>query len=292
MRSNRNSYGIVFALVSACGLGAITTEAKLVYADGGNALTLMLIRFIASTLVFGMLLSIRRDSFGVARSQRMALASLGLIWCGATICYLMSVQSISVSLAVLIFYTYPLLVLTYSLLRHQLEASLALISLFVLAFIGLFLALSGGTTELNPGGMLLAALASCGAAYTFICGARVASRMSPLLMTFWINAIGLAMILPLFPGHFQLPQADSGVIALSAATLFYLIAILSQFQALARLPATAAAFLLNLEPVVSIILAGLVLNEMLSLLQWSGVLLVITVLLLSFRFHPAIKANT
>jgi drug/metabolite transporter (DMT)-like permease len=76
------------------------------------------------------------------------------------------------------------------------------------------------------------------------------------------------------------------LIAVSAATLFYLVAILSQFQALARLPAANAAFFLNLEPVVSILLASLVLNEMLSLQQWSGVVLVISVVILSIRFNP------
>jgi drug/metabolite transporter (DMT)-like permease len=61
---------------------------------------------------------------------------------------------------------------------------------------------------------------------------------------------------------------------------------LSQFEALARMPAARAAFLLNLEPVVSILLASLVLNETLSLTQVSGVLLVISVVILSLRFKP------
>jgi len=54
--------GIVFALITACGLGAITTQAKLFYAEGGNALTLMLVRFVASTLLFGLFLLLRRTS--------------------------------------------------------------------------------------------------------------------------------------------------------------------------------------------------------------------------------------
>jgi drug/metabolite transporter (DMT)-like permease len=286
IRLTQNHYGIIFALVTACGLGAITTQAKLVYADGGNALTLMLVRFLVSTLVFGFLLLITRGSFIVARSQFVALASVGLVWSGAMICYLTSVETISVSLAVLILYAYPLLVLVYSIIRRQLAASLPLVCLFGLAFIGLFLALSGGNIEVNLRGLIFACLASLGAAYTFIHGAQVASSMSPLLMTFWVNATGLLMILPMMMDSFVLPQTSAGLIAVIAATLFYLVAILSQFQALARLPAASAAFFLNLEPVVSIMLASLVLNEMLSLQQWSGVVLVISVIILSIRFKP------
>ena len=65
------------------------------------------------------------------------------------------------------------------------------------------------------------------------------------------------------------------------------MAILSQFQALARLPAARAAFLLNLEPVVSILLARLVLGETLDAPQAAGVILVISVVILSLRFRPS-----
>jgi len=278
--------GIIFALITACGLGAITTQAKLFYAADGNALTLMLARFVASTLVFGLFLLLRRASFKVDRRQRLPLSMLGIVWSGAMICYLLAVETITVSLAVLILYFYPLLVLAYSVYRGQLQASVTLFALFCAAFVGLYLALSGGTITVNPTGLLFAALASCGAAFTFICGARVAPTMSPLLVTFWVNAAGLLMILPLMVGKLALPSATAGTLALGLATLFYLVAILSQFEALARLPAARAAFLLNLEPVVSILLASLVLNETLSLTQVSGVILVIAVVILSLRFKP------
>jgi drug/metabolite transporter (DMT)-like permease len=284
--SKRNS-GMVFAFVTACGLGAITTQAKIFYSDGGNALTLMLARFMLSTLIFGLLLLLKRSSFKVATKHRIPLISLGFIWSGSMICYLVAVETISVSLAVLILYVYPLLVLAYSVLMRQLKPSLALITLFCAAFAGLYLAMSGAEMTLNLNGILFAALASCGAAFTFICGARVAPSMSPLLMTFWINALGLLLILPMMIDELALPAASVGTIALGLATVFYLVAILSQFEALARLPAARAAFLLNLEPVVSILLAQLVLNETLSNIQLSGVILVIAVIILSLRFKPA-----
>lgn len=282
----QSKLGILFALTTACGLGAITTQAKIFYADGGNALTLMLARFAVSTLVFGLLLLLRRTRFSVESQRRLPLALLGLVWSGAMIFYLVAVETISVSLAVLILYFYPLLVLGYSVTRGQLRASLPLIALFGTAFVGLYLALSGGSVTVNLKGVLFAALASAGAAFTFICGARVAPTMSPLLVTFWVNAAGLLLILPLVAGKLVLPTTPAATLALGLATLFYLVAILSQFQALARLSAARAAFLLNLEPVVSILLASLILHEILSITQASGVILVIAVVILSLRFQP------
>ena len=256
-------------------------------AEPGIAQRRSLVRLVISTLVFGLILLIRRETFAVAKPQRLGLFLVGLIWSSAMICYLLSVERISVSLAVLIFYTYPLQVLIFSIFKRQVQASGLLVCLFTCAFLGLYLALSGGELTIDSRGIMLASLASCGAAFTFVCGARVAPMMSPLLMTFWVNAVGLVIILPLMPGQLALPESMSGNIPLITATLIYLVAILSQFQALARLPAARAAFLLNLEPVVSILLAFLVINELLSTTQWAGVVLVIGVVLLSLRFQPA-----
>lgn len=279
--------GIVFALVTACGLGAITTMAKLFYDAGGDAVTLMLVRLLISTLVFGLLLLLRRNHFTVDRAQRLPLLLIGLFWSGGMICYLSAVETLSVSLAVLIFYTYPLLVLAWSIANRQLKASIGPMGLFITAFAGLYLALSGSELRIEIQGLTFAILAGCGAAVTFITGARVAPAMSPLLMAFWINAAGLVLIAPMLHQGISLPSSSNGLIALLAATLFYLVAILSQFEALARLPAARAAFLLNLEPVVSILLARLVLGETLSPIQAAGVILVITVIILSMRYKPS-----
>ncbi|MFB3058953.1 MAG: DMT family transporter [Gammaproteobacteria bacterium] len=276
--------GIVFALITAISLGAITTQAKIFYAVGGNAMALMLTRFLISTLVFGLLIASRHRVFNIDRHQRLPVFMLGFVWSGAMICYLLSVESISVSLAVLVLYTYPLLVLAYSVLSQQVSPSPLLVSIFCIAFLGLYLALSGGPVKLNSSGLLFSSLAALGAAYTFIKGARIAPHLNPLLMTFWINVVGLAMIIPLVYTQFSLPTATPGLVALAAATLFYLIAILCQFEALARLPASTAAFILNLEPVVSILLAAIILQEHLSELQWLGVALVVSVLFAAIRY--------
>jgi len=279
--------GVVFALLTATGLGAITTQAKIIYADGGNAMTVMFTRFLISTLVFGLLLAIKRQSYTVDRQLRLPVTAVGFVWSGSMICYLLSVESISVSLAVLLLYSYPLLVLIYSILSGQLTPSPLLVLVFFLAFLGLYLALSGGEVKLDTTGLVLALLAGLGAAFTFIKGAQVAPRLNPLAMTFWINAIGLLMIIPLVYTQFSLPASTNGLFSLGAATLFYIIAILCQFQALARLPAATAAFILNLEPVVSILLASLILKEQLSNLQWLGVILVISVLVASVRIKAS-----
>ena len=273
--------GVIFALVTAISLGSITTQAKLYYAESGNAMTLMLARFFVSSLVFALYLLIRRQSFSVNASERGGVFQVGAVWSGAMIFYLLSVETITVSLAVLILYAYPLLVLFYAITVKQLPASWRLIVLFLLAFTGLYLALSSGEVELSTSGLIFASLASIGAAFTFIKGARVAPKLNPMVMSFWVNLVGLVMILPLVYSSFAVGVSNKGMTALGIATGLYVIAIFCQFQALARLPATMAALILNFEPVVSILLAVMILKEVISLWQWIGIALVIGVLIAS-----------
>jgi drug/metabolite transporter (DMT)-like permease len=267
--------GILFAVVAAIGLGAITTQAKLVFGDGGNAITLMVFRFVLSSLLIGLLLSAKGISLQIAKGTRLDAILLGVVWSAAMIAYLMSVQQISVSLAVLILYSYPIMVLLVGMFTGKVAVSFFTLAVFLAAFIGLCLALSGDSVELNIPGISLAFIAAVGAAFTFLRGASVATRLDPMVLTFWVNAIGILLILPLVVGEFRTPQGIIGWLALGGATAFYVIAILCQFQALARLPAATAAFVFNMEPVVSLLLALLVLGERLGVWQWCGVVLVL-----------------
>lgn len=289
--SSRYRQGIFLALVTAICLGSITTQAKLFYAEGGNALTLMFVRFLLSTLTFGMLILMRKESFQVRRENRLAVFLLGVVWSGAMIFYLLAVETMSVSLAVLVLYTYPVLVLIYAVSRGQLSPTLLRVSLFLLAFTGLYLALSTGDKVYEVTGLIFAMLAALGAAYTFIKGAKIAPLQSPLVMTFWINLTGLAMILPLVYANLTIVTSTSALTAITVATAFYIVAILCQFQALARLPASTAALILNLEPVVSILLATFILSEQLGVLQWLGVILVISVITASIHSQSRVKKS-
>ncbi len=274
------SKGTLYALVAAFGLGAVTTQAKLVYADGSNATTLMFWRFVISVAVIGVMLLIRRQSFVLEKPWRISALLLGLIWSGSMIFYLKSVETISVSLAVLILYSYPVLVLLVSMISGKTRVSGFTVGVFLLAFAGIALMLGGGEISANAIGILFAFLAACGAAYTFISGSQVAPKINPVALTFWVNAVGLILILFLISDEFQMPDSLSGLIFLGGATICYVVAILCQFQALAVIPAAKAAFIFNLEPFVSIMLAVTILNENLSITQWAGAVIVLTVLFL------------
>ena len=274
-------FGIVFAMITAIGLGSVTTQAKIFYAHGGDGLSLMFFRFVCSSIVLGGWMLWRRQSFKLPRDYRLNIILLGLIWSGSMICYLKSVELISVSLAVLVLYIYPLVVLGYSLIWGGQRFSKIIVGVFITAFAGLVLLLMTGRVEINLLGVLFALGGTAGAAYTFIKGAEVAPRVEPLLISVWVNILGIALILPLIRGDIHFPINSSSAWALAGATFCYIVAIACQFFALSRLSAAVAAFVLNLEPVVSILLALLFLGETLALSQWLGVVMILGVVFLA-----------
>lgn len=290
--SSRFHVGVLYALAAAVSLGAITTQAKIVYAHGGSAVTVLLVRFVVTALITGVWAAGRqygkkhRAGPKVKIKQTGSIVLVGIAWSGGMICYLMSVQIISVSVAALIFYTYPLIVLGVTAALGHVRFSAALAALFVFAFVGLGLALLNEELELQLAGVLLALMAAVGATITFFVGAKVAGQTDPVTLTFKVSVVGLVIIIPFLSGHLESPNT-MGWLALGGATLCYIVGILSQFAALSRLHPATAAFVLNLEPVVSILLAAGVLGELLSIRQWIGVGIVMLTLLGSTRMSAS-----
>ena len=287
--------GIILALATAVSLGAITTQAKIVYTQGGNALTVLLVRFVITALLTGIWLLYRRlatdrGNFPSINRRPGLILVVGIAWSAGMLCYLMSVQVISVSIAALIFYTYPLMVLGVSVIAGQGRLTLGLLTVFVSAFVGLGLALLQGDLRLGLDGVALALMAAVGATITFFVGAKVAANTDPITMTFEVSVIGLLIIAPFLWNRLLFPDTG-GWLALCGATACYVIGIVCQFAALSRLAPATAAFILNLEPVVSILLANTFLGELLTARQWIGVTIVMIALLLSTRVAHVKQIN-
>jgi len=72
-----------------------------------------------------------------------------------------------------------------------------------------------------------------------------------------------------------IPGTALGLVGLAGVSITYLLGVLAFFAALIRIGPLKAALLAQLEPVVSILAAVLILGEQLSLAQGAGVVLVL-----------------
>lgn len=277
--------GRFLALGAALALGGTTPFARLAY-DGGTApLTLLAVRFLAAALLFALLLSLARLPCFPNRRDLPAFLISGLALTGMAVGYLLSIAYIPVSLAALLLYTFPLMVAAVAPFAEGTRIGPGQWFAFLVAFAGLAAALGPDLGGLDVRGVTLALVAAVSnTVLLFTVKGLTLRGHHPLSVLFIGNVTGLVFVaglLLLEPPH--LASSSVGLSMLAIAAGLYLAGVGISFLAIEAAGPTTTALFLNLEPVVAILLALLLVGEDLSLLQASGVLLVVVAIYLSSR---------
>ncbi len=283
--SGGHRLGRVLALGSATFLGVNTSLARIAYDGGANPATFAFLRFAATVLVVALVLVFLRRAFripGAALPPLIGLAS-ALVFQGVS--YLSSVAYIPVGLAVMLFYTFPLMVVLANWLIDGQTVGRGRLLALLAAFAGIALAVGPSFAVLDWRGILLALMGALGLAAQFIFSARAMKYTQSLNVTLYSSLFALPMmILPLFLlGGFQMPDTALSMTTLAAACFFYALALMMQYAAIFSIGKTQTALLNNLEPLISIAAGAILLGEVLSGLQYLGGLIVVTALVLSDR---------
>ena len=269
--------GSALVVAAAATYGVGTTLSRLVYDGGGNPLTVVLLRSAAFALIVGIVLLLLRRRFRLPRA-----AILSTLWMACTLSmvsfgYQGSVAFIPVSLAALIFYTYPLLVGIVATLTGRDRMTLGKGAALIVAFAGLALTLGPSFEALDWRGVASALMASLGMTLTITFSRGAISGHDTLVMNFYTNlwmALGFAVFAVAAQG-LALPYTGLGRAALGAVAVTYIIAFTTWFVATRMVPPVRLAALFNVEPLVSIFMAWLVLGERLGPIQLVGVMLVL-----------------
>ena len=275
--------GMVFAAISSASFGMNITLARLAYDGGASQPAVIQIRYLVALIVIPtvMLLSGRRFRPPATLRARLIWVTLGNF--GVTLGYLSAILFIPVSLAVVVFYTYPLMVLAVASIVQGTRPGVRQVAAFIMAFAGLVLTLGPSFEALDPRGIGLALCAAVSAAFVFIASPRVVGTFNALGAAFYTNIVGVSLMLVLatFLGGYALPESTDGWLGLGGVSVFYVSAICFMYLALHAAGPIRASLIFNLEPVVAIAAAALILGERLAPLQIAGVALVIGALSLA-----------
>lgn len=217
-----------------------------------------------------------RASLAVPRADRAALFGFGASGALVGVGYLSSVAFIPVGVAVMIFYTYPALVALATPFVDGRRLTGAALVAFLLAALGVFLAVGAAADQLDWRGVALAALASVGAASQLFFGSR-APGGGGLTTLFWSQTamipVALVPVAVMGPATGQAWAAAAGPAMLVAA--LYLGAFGLFTLGMRHASAAQAGVIYCLEPVVAIGAAALWLGERLSAIQYVGAALVV-----------------
>ena len=272
-------FGVLLIAVSAASFGAMAIFTHYAYASGANVVGLLMVRFVIAAAALMVVMRVRR--IGVPPWSRVAgLAAMGGIgYAGQSFTFFSALNYAPASLVALLLYLYPMFVtvLAAIFLRERLTAT-AIIAL-VLCSVGAGLTvggagLSGGSL---PGIALGVASAVIYSIYITV-GARVTRGLDPLACTTVICTAAAVVYtgMALVGAPAYLPGTFGGwAAAVAIAGLSTVVAILTFFAGLQKLGAAQASMLSTLEPVVTVLLAALLLGESIAPMQMTGGVLIL-----------------
>lgn len=253
--------GMILIVISAAAFGTLAIIGRYAYAAGMDVLTLLFLRFSLSAVVMAILLAARHERLprGMTLAQLVAMGAIGYV--GQAFSYFTAVKYASAGLVALLLYLYPVFVMILSALWLREP-----ITRWKLAALGL--ALAGLALTVGPAGgqwlgVIWALLASVIYSLYIMVANRVVKEGSAIQSsTVILAAAGLVSgVLMLGTGP-HLPATGAGWAAVAAIVgVATVIPIVTFLAGLERIGPTNAAMLSVLEPLVTVVLAALLLGE-------------------------------
>lgn len=278
MMKKNVGFGLVAALAAGIAYGTNAPFATLASKLGVPGSDAVMWRAVLMLGLSGGFAAFAGDRLRLQRRDIKPIIGLGLATGTTSIAYLSSVAYIPVSVAAVLFYTYPLIILLLNPLIEKSAIAPSRLAIFAVAFVGILLVLGPGLEDLDWRGLVLAQLASFGATAMFYFSANTMDRLSPTAASFWVH-------LGIFPAALIVALALGGPVALPQTWAFaaifavicgsYIFGYLLQLMALSHISPAVAGLIFLAEPVVAILTAALLLGERLTGLQGLGRVIVL-----------------
>lgn len=274
--------GILLIVISAASFGTLAIFGRFLYADGLDTFSMMFLRFSFAALLMAGILFLRRERLprGKILLQLIGMGALGYV--GQSFSFLSAIKYASAGLVALLLYLYPMFVFILSVIfLHEKTAGVKILAI-VLALVGTALTVDPAGGQLY--GIVLAIAAALIYSVYIIVGTNVMKHVSALQSSFIIFASAATVYggLTVWNGvHF--PVTSSGWLGIAGIVLVATVIPVATFLAgLERIGPTNAAMLSTLEPVVTVLLAGLLFGERLQPITiLGGALILIAVILLT-----------
>jgi drug/metabolite transporter (DMT)-like permease len=287
--ASRVGLGVGCALSAAGLYGLVPNFVRGAFNNGVPAIEATLFRTIVIAFAFACLALVQGERLRVPKGAWGVFAGQSLATLVVSVSYLASVQFIPVGLAVIIFFTFPVLIMVMSPIIERRAPGIPRVLTAVLAFAGLVVAIGPSFGALDLRGVGLAALASLGGVVQFFTGRSISRFMTPAVFGSLVHIVILPAVLLVAlwvgGGHLEiLPGGGAkldGYHFLVGVAGVYVVAYMLQMLSLRFAPASTVAPYFNLEPIVTTACAGLLFGERLTINQYAGGGIVLAALVIS-----------
>jgi len=271
--SPRTWIGIVLLFLAALGFTINILIANMAFRDGIDVNTTNAVRYFVTIVLLFIFEKIRGKQLKLPQRERYTALALGISVFMMGVGYLGATQYIPVSLAVLLFYTAPFFVAVIAKFTENEAITIIRLIAIIIAFIGLVLALEiQSVATIDWRGVAFGFMAAFGCATLINVSSLTMRTADTQAVNIHCLAAGsvLFVIFLIFSGGPTASITQSGWIKLGVASLALAIAYGSFFAGLEIIGTVKTAMLMNMEPILTIILAAIFLDERLSSIQLVG----------------------
>ena len=271
-------------IISATAFGSAPTFAKLAFDNAITPSSLQSYRFLITFVVILFVTIVAKQVTRPNASHLPRLLTLAISTGLSSLCYMTSVKYIPVAVASLTFFTFPLVVAPISHLMKIDKLTQIKVLAMMIAFCGLCLLL-GTTYKLQWIGISMAFAAGLFVATSFIVSKPLTEDLSPLTMA--VFSTGLPCFAyatsSIVSDDLTHPQNLLGGAGLFANSICHAIGLTCCYAAIARLGPTRTAVMMNVEPLISVLAAYLVLGQTITIFQSLGIIGVVSgIVLMSY----------
>jgi drug/metabolite transporter (DMT)-like permease len=271
---------LVPAIVAASSFACADVLTKVTLHEGADVLTMTLFRgFIGLPMMLAWLTVGARPVPLTPRESWISLG-LGVLFAGNVYWLFKAIETVTVPVAVLTYFAYPLLTGIAAALIGIERMGLRGIAAAIIAFLGLALMIGA-----QPGGIVLVgivfglAAASC-RVITLLVTRATLTGADPRLITWYsiLSATAVFIALALATWNWQAPHSALGWYAMVASSITMTVAVLAVFMSTMRVGPFRTALFMNLEPLLATIGSAVFLGEVITALQAFGGALMIAAL--------------
>lgn len=272
----RDAVGIALAAIAAVAFGTLAISAKFAYRADSAVVPLLTVRFVGATFLIGAFQLATRRSLVVPRVVLWKLLVLGGIGYGLeTALFFAALERAPAGVVALIFYSYPLWTVLIGFATRLEPFKWKLVGALVVGSIGVAIVLSpesGGWA-----GPLFALGAAVAVAVYFVLMQVVLRDVDPSPAAFYTSAgAAVTTTAAWLIGRDPLPsEAVVPALALAGASAF---AFITLYAAITRIGSSRAAVAAMVEPIATLVLAAVLLDEEVTTRVLIGAALVLSAL--------------
>ena len=275
--------GIFVTLATAVAFGAYPPAVRAVYADGGNAVFILLVTTFARALALYLFcVLLHKPIFKTKEDTKIAIIG-GFFQAISVLGIFSALIYLPGPVVIIIVFTHTLMLLFFMAWRREIKITLHILAITLAALGGLSLVLNIWHQEqhLSYVGMSLAFMSAIATTFRVYIYGHLTKTRNPAIVGAEVFLI--AAVFTVFSMFFEMPQPPAsfeGYGWLSLGCLSLILGTFGMFYGLSLIGSFNFSLLMKLEPVFTAIFSIILINEFLIWHQYAGMLVVITSLII------------